>query len=99
MEARVGIGLITPPLQFKYSSFHWQINLNRLNQPILFLTPLVSVLVSASQIARANQGFPKVTTFGAGLGWRKAQGTARLNRQRVSRAIFSGIKIAERAKG
>jgi hypothetical protein len=47
LEARVGIGQFTPLLHPKYTRFHWLLNINRHNPTIPFLTPLVSVLVSA----------------------------------------------------
>jgi len=47
MEARVGIGQISPPLQFKYALFHWGIKQKRFYPNVSFLIRLVSVLVSA----------------------------------------------------
>ena len=46
MVTRGGIGRFPPRLQPHYARFYWLINYNRLDPPIPFLTPLVSVLVS-----------------------------------------------------
>ncbi len=54
MEARVGIGRFTQRLQPHYARFDWQFKLNRLNSVVPFLTPLVSVLVSAIRGHRAG---------------------------------------------
>ncbi len=48
MEARVGIGQFTPLLHSKYTRFHSLFNIIRHNPTIPVLTPLVSVLVSAT---------------------------------------------------
>jgi hypothetical protein len=47
LEARVGIGQISPPLQIKYAWFHWGIKQKRFYPNVSFLIRLVSVLVSA----------------------------------------------------
>lgn len=84
LEARVGIGELSPRKQGENSGFCWQFKHIRFNRIIPFLTLLVSVLVSVKK-----ERIPKVWTFGAGLGWRKAQDHDwRLNRGRFSRAIF-----------
>jgi hypothetical protein len=48
LEAGVGIGPLSPQLRAKSADFPEGINLNLLNQTILILTGLVSVLVSGA---------------------------------------------------
>jgi len=63
LEARVGIGQFAPLLHPKYPPFHWLLKHNRLNPAIPFLTPLVSVLVSASGSASAEINFAMLAKF------------------------------------
>jgi hypothetical protein len=46
MEARVGIGHLSPRLHLKYALFHWEIKQKRFNPILSFSIRLVSVLVS-----------------------------------------------------
>jgi hypothetical protein len=58
LEARVGIDQFPPRLQRHYARFYWLLKHNPFNLSIPFLTPLVSVLVSAVYIGLGQSGVP-----------------------------------------
>jgi hypothetical protein len=71
LEARVGIGLIFPPLHLKYAWFYWQFKQKRFNPIVSFLIRLVSVLVSVcqSQIYEVGSAWLRPATTSSLLLW------------------------------